>query len=207
MADETAKAPDVQNNTETSGKENTTLISASSVDGKQTQDTIKPEGTEQKTEQSKTESKQDDYSFTPPEGVQFDKGIIEEFSNLAKDLKLPKEQAQKLLDLAVKNHRQSINAHLRVREGWVNEIKTDENFGGDKFNETITRAQRVLRDPEIGSPQLIQLLESTGFGDHPEFIKAFAKIDRKYGEDRAVTGKPSGTTYKSAAEVFYPNSK
>lgn len=197
MADEnndTKVSTTAQDNTEAVKQENSTLISAPETKTDPT-----------KTEQTKTDQKAEDYAFEMPKEIPYDKGILDKFTNQVKELKLPKDQAQKILDIGIENVKQQREQHLKVREGWVNEIKTDKDFGGDKFNETITRAQRVLSDPEIGSPKFVQLLESTGLGDHPEVIKILARIDKKYGEDKAVSGKPSGTTYKSAAELFYPN--
>lgn len=190
----------VQDNTQTATQENPTVLSSVSQTPEVKAET-KPIDGEKKTEQAKA----DDYAFELPKEIQFDKGILDEFTNEVKNLKVSKEAGQKFLDIAVKNFKNQQAQHIKTRESWVNEIKTDKDFGGDKFNETITRAQRVLSDPEIGSPQFVQLLESTGLGDHPEVIKILARIDKKYGEDRAVTGKPSGTTYKSAAELFYPS--
>lgn len=194
----------VQDNTQAATQEKPTVLSSVQTTEVKADTTTKPnegvkaEGTEQKPE---------DYAFEMPKEMAYDKGILDKFTNQAKDLKLSKDQAQKFLDIGIDNIKQQQIQHMKVREGWVNEIKTDKDFGGDKFNETVTRAQRVLSDPEIGSQVFNQLLESTGLGDHPEVIKMLARIDKKYGEDKSVHGKPSGTTYKSMAETFYPSQK
>lgn len=164
------------------------------------------EGAEKKPEESekKPDTKVEDYVFEMPKDIPYDKGILDKFTEVVKEFNLPKDQAQKLFEIGIENVKLSQEKHLQTRAEWVNNIKTDKEFGGEKFNETIARAQRVLRDPEIGSTHLTQLLESTGLGDHPELIKLLARIDKKYGEDKTVEGKPSGTKYKSVAEILYP---
>lgn len=152
-------------------------------------------------------SKEEIYELTMPEAIPYNKDVFSKFNNVVNSFKLPKEQAQELLNIAIENANKANEDYMRTRQDWIKEIKNDPEFGNANFSETVSRAQRVLSDPEIGSPKLIELLNSTGLGDNPELIKALAKIDKKYGEDKMVSGKPAGTSYKSAAEIFYPNTK
>ena len=85
----------------------------------------------------------------------------------------------------------------------IKDIKADTEFGGDKFSQTTERANRTLRN--FGSEELIGFLDETRFGNNADLVKMFAKIDIALGEDLVVSGDPSGTQKKSAADTLYPN--
>lgn len=145
--------------------------------------------------------------FTTPEGVELSEEAVSEFHDLAKELNLTQEQAQKLVDYSTKMNEQGVLKHQEeysaLRESWVNDLKNDSEFGGDKMGETVDRAQRVLKS--YGSPKLSEFLNTSGYGDNNELIIFLAKMDRALGEDTVVDGNPSGGT-KSAAQVLFNNS-
>ena len=59
----------------------------------------------------------------------------------------------------------------RQFEDWGNEIKKEY---GTAYDEKVGMARRAVR--AFGSDQLSDLLNNTGLGNHPEMIRAFAKI-------------------------------
>lgn len=99
-------------------------------------------------------------------------------------------------------HRHVNSDFLKVREEWVDSLKKDPDFGGEKFKETIGRAKRTAT--KFGSPELLGFLDDTGYGDNAELLKLFARVDKALGEDITVDGGPSGLTGKSMAEIMYP---
>lgn len=145
------------------------------------------------------------YEFKLPEGIAPD--AAEKFSAIAKDLKLPQAEAQKLVDLALARDNAAREAQAaeynKLRGEWVSEIKTDKDFGGDKFGETIERAKRTLT--KFADPTFREFLDQSGYGDNPGLIRMLAKMDKAIGEDMIVDGAPAGST-RSAAEVIYPSS-
>jgi hypothetical protein len=163
----------------------------------------KPEG-------AKKEGAPEKYAdFKLPEGLALDPERFGKFQDLAKTMNISQDNAQKLIDLAIANSAQAEKAQAdswaKTREGWVKEINEDPEIGGAKLQESTELARRALK--EFANDKLIGFLNSTGFGDHPELVRVFVKIGQKMGEDKAVDGKPSGTSDgKSAAEVLYGNS-
>jgi len=146
-------------------------------------------------------------TFTAPEGVTLDQEMLGRFTGVAKELNLPQVGAQKLVDLAAE-HAKNILAQQQtkwseIRQEWVNEIKTDKEFGGEKFNETVVSAKRALS--KFGSPKMVEFLESTGYGDNAELIRFLARVDKGTREDKIVDGDPAGGAPKSAADVIYPD--
>jgi hypothetical protein len=144
-------------------------------------------------------------AFKVPEGQALDPKMVEKFTGIAKELNLSQDKAQKLIDLSVEQAKQIVDSQESqmkvVRETWRNEIKNDADFGGTKFNDTITQASRVVN--KYGSPEFKKFLVLTGYGDNPEVIKTFAKIGKVLSEDRAVDGKAGSGSEKSAAQVIY----
>lgn len=173
-------------------------------DGKQTP----PDDGKQKPDDSqKPDSAPEKYeAFKVPEGLQLDPAMNGKFETVAKDLNLSQENAQKLIDLASENVQQILKAQsdklIEIRDGWVTELKADKEYGGEKFDETVERAKRTLKD--FGEESLVAMLESWGLGDHPGLIRMLAKIDKKFGEQKAVGGEPAKDAPKSAAQTIYP---
>ena len=134
-------------------------------------------------------------TFKMPEGYEFNEELLGEFSALSKELGLAQDDAQKLVDIGNKNMETVLSgqaeAWTKVREGWVSSLKEDSEFGGEKFSETVTRAQRSLK--KFGDKGLTSMLDQTGYGDNPEIIKLLARIDKAIGEDNSVSGKPVGS--------------
>lgn len=160
----------------------------------------------------KTDGAPEKYTdFSAPEGVELDPEMVGEFTTVAKELNLSQENAQKLVDfgpkLLQKARDQQNQQWVEIREGWVNDLKADKDFGGEKLNETLNRAKRALS--KFGDDSLVKFLMppskgGTGFGDHGGLIKLLAKVDKATSEDSVVDGDPS-TKDQTAAATLYPN--
>ena len=145
--------------------------------------------------------------FKLPEGTEVNEELMGEFTTLAKEMNLPQESAQKLIDLLPKQFEafaaKQAESWKDTREGWVKDIKEDKELGGEKFDETLERANRVLRN--FGSDGLKTFLADSGFGDSADLIRMLSKLDKALGEDYVVNGDPSGAQEKGAAETLYGN--
>lgn len=185
-------------------KEESTLLTANE-EVKDTDKEVKEETKEEVKEEVKdvAPEKYEDFKF--PEGITFDEGIFSKFTDLAKGLNLSQDNAQKVMDLAIENmnHVQKVqeDAWKKTRENWVKEIKTDKEFGGEKFNETLERSKRVMN--KYFDKDVLTFLDNTGFGDNPALIKGLAKIDKAFSEDISVNGEPNSVVVKSHAERIY----
>lgn len=147
------------------------------------------EGTKAPTEPAVPEA----YDLKMPEGVELDKAAAEEFTALAKELKLDQTNAQKFADLGAKMAQRQAEAHANLVESWTEASKTDKEFGGEKFSENLATAQKAMAT--FGSPQLKALMDSTGMGNHPDVIRAFYNVGKAISEGRFVNGgAPSGET-------------
>lgn len=140
------------------------------------------------------------YEFKMPEGVELDKAAADEFSALAKELKLDQATAQKVADVGAKMAQRQTEAHANLVNSWVESVKTDKEFGGDKLDENLATARKALES--FGTPELKDVLNSTGFGNHPEVIRAFYKIGKAISEDGFVKGSPRGAETDPAKKMF-----
>ena len=145
--------------------------------------------------------------FALPKDFTFNEGGQDAFNGLAKELNLDQAGAQKALDFYAEKQNEIGQAHAaawdKVQDDWVTGLKTDKDFGGTKFNETIERANRALG--AHGSEELKTYLKASGFGNNGELIKMLAKIDKATGDGGLIDGEPKGGGEKTAAQIMYPN--
>jgi hypothetical protein len=164
----------------------------------------KAEGEQQQSEEAKPEGAPEKYEFKAPEGKEFDAAVIENFSEVAKELNLSQDAAQKILDkmgptIAARQAEQ-VEA---VRNEWANASKSDKEFGGEKLQENLGVAKKAL--DTFATPELRSLLNESGLGNHPEVIRFMYRAGMAISEDGFVTGKASKASDTSMAQRMYPN--
>lgn len=167
----------------------TTATTSTDATSTQTTETKAPEATAPES-----------YEFAMPEGVQLDKTAADEFTTIAKELKLDQATAQKVADVGAKMAQRQAEAHTKLVESWTEAVKSDKELGGDKLAENLGVARKAL--DAFGTPELRDVLNATGFGNHPEVIKAFYKIGKAISEDRFVTGGAKGPETDMAKRMF-----
>lgn len=142
------------------------------------------------------------YEFQMPEGVELDKAAADEFTAIAKELKLDQATAQKVADVGAKMAQRQAEAHAKLVETWVEQVKTDKDIGGDKLDENLAVARKALE--KFGTPELRDVLNSTGLGNHPAVIKAFYNAGKAVSPDVFVAGAPAGSNTDPSKRLF-PN--
>lgn len=147
--------------------------------------------------------------FVMPEGVELDSALLTEATPLFKELNLNQEQAQKLVDFQAKQAKASSESQVdtfnQLMNDWQEQSKNDKEFGGDKFEENVGIARSAI--DKFGTPELKQLLEEHGVGNHPEVIRFMVKVGKLTAED-----VPGGTTVapskaQDRVSLLYPNDK
>lgn len=144
--------------------------------------------------------------FKLPEGLEFDAEQVTQFKGVAKDLGLTQEQAQKLVDFDVARAKslteESQRAFVEMKDGWLATAKGDKEIGGTGFEQSTALARQAL--DAFGSPGLRDALTASGLGNHPEVIRAFAKIGKAISEDTLHFGKgEEAPAPKSHAERIF----
>ncbi len=89
---------------------------------------------------------------------------------------------------------------------WETEVKADKDLGGTNYDNTVKNINRVMEKfaPGENNP-LRTILNSTGYGNHPEWVRFINAIGKAMAEDGPLGGKGGGSgDKKSAADVLFP---
>lgn len=141
--------------------------------------------------------------FKAPEGVLLDEELLGEFKATAKELKLSQEDAQRLADIGVKMQQKQVEAYQKTQAQWIESVKADNEIGGQALDENLAVAKKALG--AFATPELRQLLNESGFGNHPEVIRHFVRVGKAISEDgRVVTGTKAAVPSDPAKRLF-PN--
>lgn len=141
------------------------------------------------------------YDLKMPEGVSLDEAAAKEFTDIAKEAGLSAEQAQKFADVGAKMAQRQAEQHAMLVASWADSAQADKEFGGDKFSENLAVAKTAL--DKFASPELKAFLDTTGFGNHPELIRAFYRAGKAISEDGLVKG--AVPTVTDPARKMFPS--
>lgn len=192
-----AKADAVEANTES----NVVVDTKQTVEDDKSQQSKESDDAENSESDAKTEKPKapEKYEFSFEEGKELNDSVVAEFSDVAKELNLSQDDAQKVLDrMSVKiadNQQDAIN---KIRSDWETQSKADKEFGGDKLDENLAFAKKALDD--LGTDELRNLLNSSGLGNNPEVIRFMIKAGKSISEDGFVGSKRSESSSKAAKD-------
>jgi len=158
----------------------------------------------------KTDTPPDTYAdFTMPEGVTVDSALLTEAAPVFKDLGLTQDQAQKLVDFQAKQVQASsanqVEAFNQMMSDWQEQSRNDKEFGGDKFDESISVARSAV--DKFGTPELSKLLEEHGVGNHPEVIRFMVKVGTLTKEDVPGGSTAATSPAQDRLQLLYPNDR
>ena len=150
------------------------------------------------------------YEFKAIEGSPLKPADVDKIAALAKERGLSQDEAQKLLEEKSQERSSFLNDQQAefntIRSGWREQFQKDPEIGGEHAKATAENAKRAIE--KFASPELKQALNVTGFGDHPELIRVFARIGKSMAEDKTVMPGKVGTSEKfEAKDVLYPSHK
>lgn len=126
---------------------------------------------------------------------ELDPEVITAFGEVAKELDLPQDAAQKVIDKVapVMQARQAKMVE-QVKVDWANDAKADQEFGGENLNANLEIAKSSLK--EFGTDALKSLLQESGLGNHPEVIRFMYRAGKAISED-AYVGNSQGANPKN----------
>ncbi len=144
--------------------------------------------------------------FNLPEGVTMDESMLDEVIPMFKDIGATQEQAQKFIDLQAKQvqagEQKQVDTFNQLMNDWLDQSKNDGEFGGDKFIENVKIAQSAVT--RYGTPELKQLLDDHGVGNHPEMIRFMVRVGHTIKEDTPGESGNNASKKLDRAEVLYP---
>jgi hypothetical protein len=151
------------------------------------------------------------YEFKIPDGVEADQKMLDSFTAIAAESKLPQEVAQKMVDLYANAVKEANDSPYRLwadtQKAWQETVRNDPELGGDNFDTMrATIANAIDRVAGKEAQAFRDALNFTGAGNNPEIIRALYRFSLPYAEGGQVTGQPARVEPpKSAAEVLYPD--
>ena len=203
-----------------------TAQSAEATNTEETQQQAENVADQQDSDESSTESETSEQEPTKegaPDKYEFndkvadapevlDPEVLTAFGEVAKELDLPQEAAQKVLDKVapVIQARQAEQVE-KARIEWAEESQSDEEFGGESFASNIEVAKSALN--AFGTDPFKQLLQESGLGNHPEVIRFMYRAGKAISEDSYVGNSeganPSGSRipkdFNGIANALYSN--
>ena len=137
-----------------------------------------------------------------PEDISFPQDALEEFKALSQEMGLSEEQVQQLLDLEARYARSGAQRGAEEKNQivarWAEQTKA---AFGPQTEATVALAVRAA--DAFGGPELRELLEATGLGNHPVIVRTFSEIGKSISEDVLPGGKPAAPQDKTFAEALY----
>jgi len=151
--------------------------------------------------EAEPEGAPEDYgTFDLPEGTAVDQAALDTALPEFREAGLTKAQAQTAIGLYIKLQAKQAEAQAAQVAEWAKAVTTDKEIGGAKWAEN--RAVIARARDQFATPELVQLMEQTGLGSHPEVIKLFVRVGKAISDDGHVIGGNPGPDPRSA-ESFY----
>lgn len=199
MADETTATVPAADNTATAGEQDQSLLSppvapdtgspedsasaAETPKGEDDAPLLSPEGDKKDDPVGAPEQYAD---FTLPEGFSLDGEDREAATTLFKDLDLPQDKAQKLVDYYTQRlqgqRAAEMNALAESRRAWRSEVRQRPDFAAERAL-AMKGMQMVVTEADEK-----ELFKDSWLSDHPALFKVFAKVGRLIGEDSFPKG-------------------
>jgi hypothetical protein len=158
------------------------------------------------TETITTPSVPDTYEFSVGEGVTLDASVQELAVPLFKELGLPQESAQKVVNTYQKItaliDQRSAEAHQTMVAQWEADGRKDKDYGGSRYDKTLSEAQGLVA--RYGDDSLKQFLSDTGLGNHPGLLRLLANIGKHFSEAPIIpAGGNAGTGKVPLEDLLY----
>lgn len=150
---------------------------------------VDPQTNQQADQQEKLDSLYDfddlKYDFSAVKnsnGENYNQTTVDFVTTVAKEMKLNNEQAGSLLKILADNY-QTVQqqAVQKERTNWRAELRSDPELGGENFDKTRLHLSTVMR--KFGNNEVKDILNSTGLGDHPAFVRMFNAIGASMSQE------------------------
>lgn len=149
-------------------------------------------------------------AFTLPEGSTANPELQASFSEVAKDLGLNQEGAQKLVNYKTELDKAQVKQWGEHLTSLRTASMADPEIGGAKYNESVSLGRKVIEKfgGKDGGAELRSVMKNYGVGAHPAMIRFMAAVGRAVGETpTGGTGGSGGSVKdKPLHELFYGDS-
>lgn len=164
---------------------------------------------EQQSDDALQEEANQDYEL---QAKSLDEQDTAELKNFAKQLGLNGKQAQAITDV-LDRAQQGFNDDLKGRfdtqvSEWRKAVQNDPEIGGQNFANTKLNIGRVMQ--KFGNPEVRQLLNTSGIGYNPAFVRFMNAVGNVLGNDTGYVGGTQAPTQQqtrsNVLQSIYSNS-
>lgn len=132
------------------------------------------------------------YELKAPEGVALDPELTTEFEGLARELNMPQDEAQAMVErmaprIQARMQAAQVEVLAQARADWSAQVDADPEIGGQAKAQTLATAAKALK--EFGTEPLRALLKDSGIEAHPEVIRFFYRAGKSLSADAFVGGR------------------
>lgn len=198
----TASAPEVSSDEKQSDSSPETIEASTPTKSTESAAANNEEGNAKETESEVASAPETYEVFELPENFDMNEETLGEYHTFAKENNLTQEQAQRGVDMVAQMKQAEMNQWVEQQKSWVDDAKKDAEFGGDKFDKSISVAVKA-RD-SFGTPEFNEMLDSSGLGNHPEMIRFLSRVGKQISEDGVVVGG-SSISNQTREAVLYPS--
>lgn len=144
----------------------------------------------------------DGYEFIYAKEVSIDPELEGSFKDFAHQNGINADLAQKLVDFNCESVRLQQNRMAEQGRKWGDEVKKMPGWQGRAFNEKLNVAHTAVG--RFVPDEVAELLDVTGYGNHPAVVKMFYEIGKNMSEDHYVDA-PAAVSKRDPASILYPN--
>ena len=169
------------------------------------EDKKEEEGAEQEKQNEQNQANDYDNYVFERDGVQASPEDAQIFKDVARELDLSQEKAQKLYNLSLEKVT-AINQQklLTAQKQWEQAVYNDKEIGGQNLEQTSRNVKLALK--EFGNPTFSKLMTVTGLGSHPAVIKLLNKVGAAIGNDQIFINGNARPKAQREPYPFYDNS-
>jgi len=159
---------------------------------------------DKKEEESESDKKEVEYSLKLKDNSLLGDTSLKQMESFAKEQGLSPEQAQSVLEY----HEQVLDDYLEAEDAlltkniteWRGQIEADPELGGDNLEEVKNQTRTLVQN--FGDKELVEILESSGYADHPAVVRFLYGISGAFTEEALIMGKRRGVE-KTVEQKFY----
>lgn len=140
------------------------------------------------------------YTFEPLPGETLDPVVEGEFRKWAAEKRLSQDDVNNLTGMQRKLSEESAKRLADNVGKWGDELRADKEVGGPDFKQNTAAARLAIKT--FFPPSLVPVLNKTGMGSYPDFVRGMVRIGKLMGEHSIVPG--GGGTKESAVDILYP---
>jgi len=166
-------------------------------------DAVNNEEGENKSESEVASAPEEYGTFELPDNFDMNEETLGDYHTFAKENNFTQEQAQRGVDMVAQMKQAEMTQWVEQQKSWVDDAKSDAEYGGDKFEQNIAVAVKA-RD-SFGTSEFNEMLDTSGLGNHPEMIRFLNRVGKAISEDSVVVGGTSTTGNQTRESVLYPS--